>query len=171
MMALREYVGEPQVNAALKRLFDKYKSGEAPLPISTDLYAELEAVTPDSLRSFLSDLFERNTYWEVAARNVSTEPLAGGRYRVTLDVLARKVVVDKQGSEKEVPMNDLVEVGVYGAGSSATRGVELYRAMHHVRTGMQRVTVVVDSKPVRVGIDPRYLLIDDEPENNIKEIR
>jgi ABC-type transport system involved in multi-copper enzyme maturation permease subunit len=171
MMALREYVGEPQVNAALKRLFDKYKSGEAPLPISTDLYAELEAVTPDSLRSFLSDLFERNTYWEVAARTVSAEPLAGGKYRVTLDVLARKVVVDKQGSEKEVPMNDLVEIGVYGAGGSATRGVELHRAMRRVRTGMQRVTVVVDSKPVRVGIDPRYLLIDDEPENNIKEIR
>lgn len=31
MYALREYVGEDPVNDALRRLFDKYKSGEPPL--------------------------------------------------------------------------------------------------------------------------------------------
>ena len=89
---------------------------------------------------------------------------------MSLDVLARKVVVDKQGSEKEVPMNDLVEIGVYGSGGTATRGVELYRGLHRINTGMQRITITVDNAPVRAGVDPRYLLIDDEPENNMKEI-
>lgn len=171
MMALREYIGETQVNAALKRLFDKYKTGEAPSPVSTDLYAELVAVTPDSLRSFVSDLFERNTYWEVKSTGVTSQRLPNGKWRVNLDVLARKIVVDKQGSEAEVPMNDLVEIGVYGAGGTATRGVELHRSLHRIKTGTQRITIIVDKQPVRAGIDPRYLLIDDEPGDNIRELR
>jgi ABC-2 type transport system permease protein len=65
MYALREYLGEGLVNDALRRLFDRFKSGEPPLPTTRDLYGELVAVTPDSLRPFLGDLFERNTWWEV----------------------------------------------------------------------------------------------------------
>jgi ABC-type transport system involved in multi-copper enzyme maturation permease subunit len=171
MMALREYIGESQVNAALRRLFDKYKAGEPPQPLSTDLYSELVAVTPDSLRSFLSDLFERNTYWEVSTKSVTADSIGNGKWRVTLEVLARKVIVDKQGAEKEIPMNDLVEIGVYSVGGTTTRGIELHRALHRIKTGTQRVTVIVDKKPIRAGIDPRYLLIDDEPENNILEIQ
>jgi hypothetical protein len=171
MMALREYVGEDRVNAALRRLFDRYKSAEPPTPTSIDLYAELKAVTPDSLQPLLSDLFERNTYWEVSTRSVAAEPGGNGRWRVTLDLNARKVVVDRAGAEKEVPMNDLVEIGVYGAGGEATRGEQLYRALHRIRTGSQRVTIVVNAKPVRAGIDPRYLLIDADPSNNIRVVK
>ncbi|HEX6575956.1 MAG TPA: M1 family aminopeptidase [Gemmatimonadaceae bacterium] len=171
MVALREYVGEDRVNVALKSLFDKYKTGEYPQPLSTDLYAELKAVTPDSLQSFLSDLFERNTYWEVRTANAASKQLSNGQWQVDIDVLARKLVVDKQGGEQEVPMNDLVEIGVYGAGGTTTRGIELHREMHRVRTGTQRITIIVDKKPVRTGVDPRYLLIDDEPENNMKELQ
>jgi hypothetical protein len=34
------------VNAALLRLFDKYKSREPPTPTSRDLYAELKSADP-----------------------------------------------------------------------------------------------------------------------------
>jgi ABC-type transport system involved in multi-copper enzyme maturation permease subunit len=170
MMALREYLGERPVNVALRSLFDKYKAGQPPSPTSNDLYAELEAVTPDSVRTLLSDLFERNTYWEVATKNVSATPLGNDRWRVTLNVNTRKIVVDKEGGEKEVPMNDLIEIGVYGQGGSTTRGVELYRALHRLKAGTEAITIDVKGKPARAGIDPRYLLIDADPSNNIREV-
>lgn len=129
----------------------------------------LKSVTPDSLQSLLADLFERNTYWELETKRVSAEPQGQGQWRVTLDVSARKVVVDTRGTETEVPMNDLVEIGVYGAGGEATRGVSLYRGMQRIKAGAQRITVVVAAKPVRAGIDPRYLLIDADPTDNMKE--
>jgi ABC-2 type transport system permease protein len=171
MVALREYVGEPEITTALQRLFDKYKSAEPPQPTTRDLFRELKAVTPDSLQGLLSDLFERNTWWELKTKGVAAVPLAGGKWRVDLDLEARKVVVDTKGAETAVPLDDPVEIGVYGAGGSATRGLELYRSMHRIRAGVQRVTVVVDKKPVRAGIDPRYLLIDDEPADNLKDIK
>ena len=168
MYALREYLGEDVVNGALRRMFDRFKTGEPPLPASRDLLTELAAVTPDSLRPFLGDLFERNTWWETKTTGVSASPAGKNQWRVTLDVLARKVVVDTTGAETEVPMNDLVEVGVYGAGGSSPRGIELYRALHRVRNGTQRIAVIVRSKPVAAGIDPRNLLIDADPTDNIK---
>lgn len=170
MYALREYVGETQVNTALRRLFDKYKSGEPPLPTSKDLYAELKAVTPDSLQTFLGDLFERNTYWELETKSVSAEPVGHDQWRVTLDVKARKVIVDTKGTETEVPMDDLVEIGVYGAGGTATRGVTLYRGMQRIKAGAQRISVLVAARPVRAGIDPRNLLIEEDPGDNMKEM-
>jgi hypothetical protein len=74
MYALREYVGADRVDAALRRLIEKYGSGEPPLTTSLDLYAELQAVTPDSLRHLLADLFEANTFWELAAKQVTIDP-------------------------------------------------------------------------------------------------
>jgi ABC-type transport system involved in multi-copper enzyme maturation permease subunit len=170
MFALREYVGEGQVNDALRRMFDQYKSGESPLPTSRNLYAELKSVTPDSLQSLLADLFERNTYWELKTRRAVADSVGQGRWRITLDIDARKVVVDTRGTETEVPMNDVVEIGVYGAGDGETRGTSLYRRMHRVKAGAQRISIVVAAKPVRAGIDPRNLLIDADPGDNMKDV-
>ncbi|HSK09749.1 MAG TPA: hypothetical protein VK911_09240, partial [Vicinamibacterales bacterium] len=170
MYALREYLGEKRVNAALRRLLEKHGSGTPPLPTSLDLYRELEAVTPDSLRPLLADLFEANTYWQLAAKRATAEQAEGGAWRVTLDVEARKVVVDGDGVETEVPMDDLVEVGVFAAAEEARLGDGLYLRMHRVRSGGQRFTVTVPGKPARAGIDPRNLLIDVEPDDNVKEV-
>ena len=71
MYALREYVGAERVDAALRRLIEKHGSGAPPLPTSLDLYRELQAVTPESLRHLLADLFEANTFWELAAKEVN----------------------------------------------------------------------------------------------------
>ena len=169
MFAVREYVGERHVDDALRRLFKRYKSGEPPLPTSRDLYTELERVTPDSLRPLLADLFERNTYWELKMKSVVTEPV-GSQWRVTLDVNARKVTVDKRGIETEVPMDDLVEIGVYAEGGGTTRGSPIYSALHRIKTGPQQISVVLAARPDRAGIDPRYLLMDANPSDNIKDV-
>lgn len=89
---------------------------------------------------------------------------------MTLDVKTRKVVVDTAGVETEVPMDDLIEVGVFTAAKAGGPGEPLYLQMHRVRSGEHRITVMVASKPARAGIDPRNLLIDVEGDDNLKEI-
>jgi ABC-2 type transport system permease protein len=167
MYALREYLGEERVNTALRRLFQKHGSGEPPRPTSRDLYRELQAVTPDSLRYLLVDLFERNTFWELAVEQVTAQQAATGSWRVTLDVQARKVVVDSAGVETEVPMDDLVEIGVFAAAEDGELDEPLYLRRHRLRSGEQRITVTVPKQPVRAGIDPRNLLIDVEVDDNV----
>jgi ABC-2 type transport system permease protein len=170
MYALREYVGADRVDAALRRLLRSHGAAAPPLPTSLDLYRELRAATPDSLHPLLHDLFAANTYWELSAEAAAAEPAGGGRWRVTLDVRARKVVADTAGIETEVAMDDLVEIGVFAAGEDGRPGAPLYRRMHRVRSGPQRITIMVAGEPARAGIDPRPLLIDDEPGDNVVEV-
>ncbi len=172
MYALREYVGERPVNAALRRLLAEHSGGEPPLPTSLDLYRELQAVTPDTLHYLLADLFERNTFWDLATDGVTVEPTGTGAWRVTLDVRARKVAVDSVGVVTEMPMDDLVEVGVFAAGEGEdTPGAPLYQRLHRVRSGGQRITVLVPRQPARVEIDPRHLLIDPKTHDNAADVR
>jgi ABC-2 type transport system permease protein len=89
---------------------------------------------------------------------------------VTLDVKARKVVVDTAGVETEVPMDDRIEVGVFKLANARGPGEPLYLQMHRMRSGEHRITVMVASKPAQAGIDPRNLLIEVEGNDNIKEI-
>ena len=78
MHALRADVGAEPVNTALQRLVAEHGGGKPPLPTSRDFYRELQAVTPDSLHDLLADLFERNTYWELATERATAEPMGTG---------------------------------------------------------------------------------------------
>ena len=170
MYALREYAGTEQVNAALRRLLERHGSGTPPLATSLDLYREFQAVIPQPLHYLLADLFEANTFWELATQRVTAEHTGTGNWQVTLDVRARKVVVDTAGVETEVPMDDLVEVGVFADAEDGGFGDPLYLRMHRIRSGEQRITVTTPAQPARAGIDPRSLLIDVETDDNLREI-
>ena len=161
MYALREYVGQEKVDLAWRRLIAKHASHQPPFATSLDLYRELQAVTPDALRTLLGDLLERNTFWELKTYRATARQTTNGQWQVSLDVAARKVVVDTEGVETTVPMNDPIEIGVF-AGDKP-----LSLAMHRIRPGSQTITITVPQRPTRAGIDPRNLLIDVEPWDNV----
>jgi ABC-type transport system involved in multi-copper enzyme maturation permease subunit len=163
LYALSEYAGESKINGALRRLLEKHDSADAPLATTLDLLAELQAATPDSLRYLVHDLFEVNTFWELETTQVSSVQTAPAAWRVTLDVRARKVVVDSAGVETEVPMNELVEVGVYD-----TTATPLFLEKRRIHAGTQTITITVPRPATRAGIDPNYLLMDLDPDDNVK---
>jgi hypothetical protein len=88
---------------------------------------------------------------------------------VTIDVHAKKVRVSEAGLINEVPMNDLIEIGVF------SRSIEgdaepLYLKKQRIHSGLNRVTVKVSRQPEEAGIDPRNLLIDTETYNNVRQV-
>ncbi len=172
LYALSRYIGKEQVNLALRRLFEKHRSGKPPLPTSLDLYRELQVVTPDSHQYLLRDLFETNTLWELKTERATAEQIKADTWQVALDVEARKVVVDEKGLETEVPMNDWVEIGVFAPVVEGEKvGKPLYLQMHRISSGKQTITVMVPTKPEHGGIDPRYLLIDLRTNNNVRKMK
>jgi ABC-2 type transport system permease protein len=87
-------------------------------------------------------------------------------------VRARKVVVDPAGAETEVPMNDLIEIGVFAPSQGGAEvGEPLYTQVHPIRSGVQRITVTVPSRPALAGIDSHYLLSDLNLGNNRAEVQ
>jgi ABC-2 type transport system permease protein len=173
--ALSEYAGEQAVNGALRRLMAQHRDstptgGVRTLATTRDLYRELKTSVPDSLQSLLHDLFEATTFWHFDTKAATARPLANGQWEVTFDISARKVVVDSAGKETELPIAEWVELAVFApAEPGQILGKRLYLGKHQLRPGTQRVTVVVNGKPARGGVDP-YNLLDWEEGDNIEAI-
>jgi ABC-2 type transport system permease protein len=167
MYALRHYIGEAQLNAALRRFLQKHGSGRAPYPTSRDLYRELKAATPAAYHYLLEDLLETITLWRLAATKVIAVPAGKGMWRVTLDVDAHKLRADGNGRETEAAMNDFIEIGVYEREENTK---PLYLQKHRIRSGQQRITVMVKGEPGRAGIDPDLHLIDRNWGDNVRAV-
>ncbi|OON66013.1 ABC transporter permease [Hymenobacter sp. CRA2] len=172
LYALSKYIGRDKVNAAVRRMIAEHDAPTAPLATTLDLYRELRAATPDSLHYLLRDLFETNTYWELKTEQAVAQQTAASRWQVTLDVQARKLVVDSAGAEREVPMNDWVEIGVLAPrAKNEDYAQPLYLQKHRIRTGRQTIRVTVPGQPARAGIDPYLLLIDVVGDNNVQPVK
>ena len=161
MYALQDAIGEERVNQALAAFAKKWAFKGPPYPLSTDLLAEFRAVTPPQYQGLLSDLFEKITLYENRAMSATSRALPNGHYEVTLKVSARKLYADENGAQKEAPMDELVDIGVYDA-----KGDALYLRKQRVRTGEQTFTLDVEGKPAKAGIDPVVKLVDRRPEDN-----
>lgn len=160
LWAMSEYVGEAQVNGALRRMLEAHRPEGTPAATTLDLYRELQAVTPGSLRYLLHDLFEVNTWWQLGTEQATAVEMPGGTWQVTLKVRAKKMVYDSAGVESEVPMNDLVPIGVFGPAEQGGGALSapLHLQMHRLRSGEQTITITVPKKPVLAGVDPNHLL-------------
>jgi hypothetical protein len=170
LLTLRDFLGEEAVNAALRRYLEEYRNAGPPYPTALDQYAELRAATPDSLQYLLKDLFETITLWDVKTERASVQRTDNGAYQVTLDVVAKKTRPDSKGTETEVSMNDLVEIGVFAPGGEKGTGAPLYLQRHRIRSGKQTISITVPREPARAGIDPYKKLIDRERGDNVADL-
>jgi ABC-2 type transport system permease protein len=167
LYAMSEYIGDDKVNEALRVLLEKHRQPDAPLATTLDLYRELKTVTPDSIQYLLHDLFEVNTYWELEAKQAQARQIQPGIWEVTLELEARKLIYDSAGVQRETPMSDWIEVGVYSTANSEP----LYMKKHHIQTGRQTLILNVAQRPDHIGIDPNQLLIDLDPDNNSTTVK
>jgi ABC-2 type transport system permease protein len=172
MYTLRDRLGADVVNGALRRFRERYAGASAPPATSRALYAELQAVTPDSLKPLVSDLFEHITLWNVRTDSVHAEPDGAGAWRVTLHVDASKARADSVGRQTPIPMDDLVEVGVFAErpGEPGGLGDTLYLKQHRIRSGKQTITVAVPRRPARAGVDPHRKFIERERDDNVAAV-
>jgi ABC-type transport system involved in multi-copper enzyme maturation permease subunit len=168
MYALRDYIGEDKVNAALRRFLADKKYQQPPYTTSRELVGYIRAETPPDLQYLIDDLFEHITLYDNRARSATATRTTDGRHKVVIEIDARKFRADDVGNENEIPMNDLVDVGVFAAAERGAtgEGKPLYLAKHRIGSGSQRVEIVVDQEPARAGVDPYHKLIDRVSRDN-----
>jgi ABC-2 type transport system permease protein len=161
MYALQDAIGEEAVNRALASYIKKVAFQEPPYTTSRELLAEFRAVTPPEYQYLIEDMFETITLFENRAVSASYRATGGGKFEVTLKVAAKKMRSDEGGALKEIPMDDLVDIGVQGPDDKP-----LYLKKHRIKSGETELKIEVSEKPERAGIDPVVKLIDRRPEDN-----
>lgn len=128
-------------------------------------------VRPDSLRYVLKDLFEDITFYENKVDTVVTTKRADGQWDVHLVLSSKKLKGDSAGNTASVPVNDYIDVGIFGDHISGQKlGAPLMVKKVRITQPVTVLDFVVVKEPHKAGIDPYYKLIDRTPEDNVTDV-
>ncbi|MBN1425458.1 ABC transporter permease [Candidatus Fermentibacteria bacterium] len=169
LYALRTYIGEEALNGALRRFLADHAYQKPPYTTARVLVDYLREATPAEYQYLIEDLFEAITLYDNRAAVARVEERSDGTYALTMEVESHKFRADSLGLEAEISHNDRIEIGVFGASTvnGTSEETTLYREFHVIPSGKSTVEVVVQERPIRAGIDPRNVLIDRVPSDNV----
>ena len=170
LYALRDYIGETSLNAALRDFVRFYSYHEAPYPTSVDLIAYIEKSVPDSLNYLVNDLFRTITLFGNRIDSCHYSILENGKYEVSFSATTEKFRADSLGNQEQVTPADWIDIGVFAEGSDGKDSL-IYIRQVRVDTNQVNCQVILDIKPTKVGIDPLNLLIDRNLTDNVKTIK
>ena len=162
MYALQDYAGEDVVNRALHAFVTEFNEKGPPYPTSRDLVAALRKELPPELQYLIEDMIETITLFDNRATSATYKALPDGTYEVTVKVVAKKMRADDLGVEKEVPLNDRIDIGAVDED-----GTILFREKRAFTTAESTHTFVVRKAPAKAGIDPMNILVDRKPDDNV----
>src|SRR5262249_4889950 len=100
---------------------------------------------------------------KVVSAVASTTP--DKKNKITLVVDTAKKKSDGSGNETDMPLNDVIEVGVFSGTKENLK--PLYVEKRRFSTDHSTIEVEVSEKPTLAGIDPYNKLIDRNPEDNL----
>lgn len=161
MWGLSNYLGEDSVNAAIRKFLKVSVAGNPPYS-STLIFLEcLQERTPDSLSYILSDWFEDIIVYDNGLELASSRKIAGDKYLLSLDVVAKKYRSDGEGNETQIGIKDYIPIVVYGEQDSI-----IYSRLLKVIQENTKLQLTLSKPPKRVGVDPEINLVDRNLRNN-----
>ena len=184
MYSLADYIGEDKIDLALHNFLMQYRYANAnnqvdaadnshssvdqPYPDTRMLVDAIRAQTPPELQYLVDDGFNRIVLYDNKALSASSQKMADGKYKVTLNVQARKVQADGNGVESPMALADYIEIGVFSG--KKDEETPLYMKKEKITQEHQTFTIIVDKEPTRAGIDPYNKLIDRISDDNIMRL-
>ncbi len=171
LYALRDYIGEDSMNAALSRFVRDKAFQKPPYTTAREFVGYLRKATPDSLHAVITDLFETITLWDFKTDDATATRRDDGTWAVTLKVSAVKFRADSVGSQTEIPIHDLVDIGVFGDRQPGnTLGKPLHVEKRWITAKETTIELMVPEEPRKAGIDPYNKLIDRAPKDNTRTV-
>ena len=128
----------------------------------------LYARTPAELRYLVDDGFNRIVLYDNKAVSAISQKTPDGRYKVTLNVQARKVQADGNGVEAPMLLADYIDIGVFSGKKDEEK--PLYMKREKLTGDHETFTILVDQPPTRAGIDPYNKLIDRIADDNLIDV-
>lgn len=174
MYLLQQRLGEAAVNRALRALLARYRFQGAPYPRSIDLIQlfRREATTPEQ-QALITDLFERITIYDLKVEAPTAVRRPDGRWDVTVPIQAHKFYAGGRGEEREAPLRDRIEVGLFtalpGHGAFDRSNVIRMERMP-IHGGRQVLRFVTDRRPTHAGVDPYNFYIDRNSDDNVAPV-
>jgi hypothetical protein len=168
MNALRDLLGEAALNRALHR-FVAAHAYPNPSAGSDDLIAAIEAEATPQQRVLIDQWTREVVMYDLAVDSASVQPLPGGRYRLTARIRAAKTA--RRGKvDVPLPMDEMLDVAIFGADAAGSADVPLYAAKHRIRGGVTVVSIVVARRPASIAIDPYVHRVEAERGDDVRAV-
>ncbi len=191
--ALSDYIGEENLNNALKQYVEKVKFQEPPYTTSIDMLNFIQKATPDSLKYVIKDMFKTITLYENRIVDVKSTELENGKYQLDIEFEVSKYRNDEKGKKfygekvgdtlsyktaemkrpvMSVPLEDYIDIGVFAEEEVDGKKKEkvMYLKKHKITSINNKLTLIVDAKPTEVGVDPYNKLIDTKSDDNRRSL-
>ncbi len=166
LYALREVMGEDVLNGVLSDYIADVGFQSPPFTTALELVERIRAAMPERFAYLVEDLLETITLYDNRMIAAELKESDGG-YTVDLLIESHKLRADGEGAEDEVPLDDWLQVGIYGEEEGS---VPLYLEWHHFTEERTELSIEVSERPARAGIDPRVLFVDREPDDNVRRV-
>jgi len=176
LYALQDLVGEENLNSGFKAYTEaaRYRP-EAPFTTTKEWYSYITKITPDSLKYYIEDSFEKITLYSNKVTNSTYKKLDDGSYETTIEVESTKNYYDGLGKnigEGTVP--NLLEIAVFDEDIINENGMKIKSPLILEKTWVKpgKSTFIFKTKklPIKAGIDPYNKMIDRIPDDNLNVV-
>ncbi|MEB2233692.1 M1 family aminopeptidase [Xanthomonas campestris pv. campestris] len=168
---LREDIGEQALNRALQRFLAAKAFQQPPYTTSAELLQTIRTEARPDQQGLITDLFERITFYDNRVVSAQARKRPDGRFEVMVQTQAAKLQADGTGKEHAVPLDDWIEVAIYGVPASENAPAPVLALQRqHVTSTTPSFTMTVDRLPIEAGFDPDNKLIDRVPADNRKPV-
>jgi len=187
LYTIADYIGEDRFNLALHNFLMQYRYANAtnqvdahdnasaataidgPYPDTRMLVDAIRAETPPELQYLVDDGFNRIVLYDNKAVSATSQKTPDGKYKVTLEVQARKLQADGNGAETPMPLADYIEIGVFSGKKDEEK--PLYLKKEKITEERNTFVVIVNEQPTLAGIDPYNKLIDCNADDNMIDVK
>jgi ABC-2 type transport system permease protein len=172
MYALKDTIGEQPLNRALAEYVRAVAFQKPPYTSSLEFLDYIRKAVPPDRQAILDDLFRNITLYANKASRATWSKRDDGKYVVRIEVAAAKYRADGKGNETPAPMDDWIDIGVFGERDpkGPSEGRILAMEKRHVGTAAATFEMVVDQEPKKAGVDPFNKLIDRDPDDNLVSV-
>ena len=156
MMALRDLIGEKQVNHVLKTITDKHRNINKLEATSIEFLDEVYKVSPKEYHSLIDDWFKKVITYDLGIEESSYAALADGTYEITVKVKAKRFETIDTGEIKSIAINEPIKIGVFTAHPSTVKddSTMLYYESNTIDKEETIIKIIVKELPKYIAIDP-----------------
>ena len=169
LLALRDLIGENQVNLVLKTLTNTFRNSNKLEVTTLDFLTEVYKVTPVNQHDLINDWFKKVITYDLGIENATTKELANGTYEVTLKVKAKRFETLENGEVKQISIDEPIKIGVFTTHPSKVKDNKsvLYYESSQINKKVSEIKIIIKEKPTYIAIDPYGTRSDENLVDNV----
>ena len=170
MLALRDLIGEHQVNAIIKTITDRHRNSNRLEMNSIEFLEEVYNVTPSKYHHLITDWFKKVITYDLAIEDGTYKTLENGTFEVTINIKAKRFETLNSGEAKPIAINEPIKIGLFTTHPSLIKADDsalLHYESVVINKETTEVKIIVNEKPNYIAIDPFGTRSDENTIDNL----